>query len=68
MDNKLLTKIPEKYHESIKDIYYDDDGYWCIIGCKSGWKLYNYLSDYTIHEDAFIDILKVIRKSLKKDI
>ena len=67
MDNKLLTKIPKKYHTAIKDIYHDEDGYWCIIGCGSGWRLYNYLSDYTIHEATFADILKIVRKSLKKD-
>lgn len=67
MDNKLLAKIPKKYHVAIKDIFHDEDGYWCIVGCESGWKLYGYFSDYTIHEDIFTDVLRGIRKSLRKE-
>jgi len=66
MDKKLLNRIPKKYHAAIKDVYRDEDGYWCIIGCNSGWKLEGYFSDYTVHEDTVHDIVTVIRQSLKK--
>jgi len=66
MDNKLLKKIPEKYHAAIADIYQDGDGYWCMIGCKSGWILEGYYANFVIHEDAFKEVLAVIRQSLKK--
>lgn len=64
MDKGLLNRIPKKYHAAINDIYKDDDGFWCVISCKSGWKLKNYYSDYTIHEDNFTTLLKVVKESL----
>lgn len=67
MNNELLSKVPKKYHSAITDIYHDEDGYWCIIGCMSGWKLNRYLSDYTIHEYSFTKVLKVIRNNLVVD-
>lgn len=57
MDNKLLNKIPKKYHPIIKDIYRDDDGFWATLNCNGQYILKNYLSDYTIHEDNLKEFL-----------
>lgn len=65
MDYKLLKKIPSKYRIAIRDIYKDEDGYWCCIN-KNNFKLENYYADYTIHEDTFQEVLNVIKQSLKK--
>lgn len=64
MDIKLLSKVPKKYHIAIKDAYHDDDGYWVIIGCDSGWKLEGYLAEYTVHEDTWREVLVVVKQCL----
>lgn len=69
MDIELLMKIPRKYHYIIKTLYKDEDGYWCVIGSKSGFKLFGYKSDYTIHEEQFdkfkqaFNLIKKIKRS-----
>jgi hypothetical protein len=31
MINSTNIKVPKKYHAAIKELYQDDDGYWCIL-------------------------------------
>lgn len=61
MDYELLMKIPVKYHNIIKAIHKDNEGYWCVIDSHSGYKLIGYKSDYTIHEIDFVEFKKAFK-------
>lgn len=58
MDYELLMKVPVKYHNIIKAIHKDVEGYWCVIGSHSGYKLVGYKSDYTIFETDYKEFKK----------
>jgi hypothetical protein len=67
MDSNLLKKVPKKYHAAITDLYHDEDGYWCVIGCNSGYKLESYYSEYTIHEDNLNQFLSIFEQIVKSN-
>lgn len=37
MENKLLNKLPKKYHNHIKDIYKEGSRYSCVIEFEDGF-------------------------------
>ena len=63
MMNKTNIKIPNKYAPVIKEIYEDEDGYWCELenGYYAGGTG-GYDECHVIHEDTHTDILKQIRQ------
>lgn len=58
MKNETKIKIPKKYYDRIKEIYYDDDGYW--VNLNKGWS-YDGYGSHTIHSDTQQQVLKCIR-------
>ena len=58
MENTTNIKIPKKYHTAIKEIYKDEDGYWCILnkGYTSGID-----EGRVIHEESAKGLLREIR-------
>jgi hypothetical protein len=64
MDEKLLNKVPKKYHPAIKDIYRDEDGYWAYI--ENGYKIDNYYTEHTIHEDTLREFLQIFKYVIKE--
>lgn len=59
MKNSTTIKVPKKYQERIKEIYQDEDGYWCIL--NPDW---HHVDDsHTIHEYTQADILRCIRET-----
>lgn len=64
MNISLLNRIPKKYRAAVKDIYRDEDGYWCTL--NPGYHLVDYYGERTIHEDTyreFMKVFKLIRKN-----
>lgn len=37
MDLGIKRKIPKKYHKLIKEVYADEDGYWCHLNNGYIW-------------------------------
>lgn len=64
MDKTLLNKIPKKYHPAIKDIYKDEDGFWAYI--ENGYKVKNYYTEHTIHEDTLTEFKRVLASVVKE--
>lgn len=64
MDKTLLNKIPKKYHPAIKDIYKDEDGFWAYI--ENGYKVKDYYTEHTIHEDTLTEFKRVFAKVVKE--
>lgn len=64
MSEKLFNQIAKKYQPAIKDIYRDDDGFWCTLNRE--YKLNGYCSERTIHEDTMKELKSVLRTSLTK--
>ena len=60
----LLNKIPKKYHEAITSMYIDTDGFWAQIG--NGYKIKNYYSEHTIHEDTLAEFKRVFKYIVKE--
>ena len=60
----LLSKIPKKYHEAIKSIYKDEDGFWAYI--ENGYKIDNYFSEHTIHEDTLTEFKRIFKQVVKE--
>lgn len=61
MDYDLLLKVPRKFHRIIKTIHKDEEGYWCVIDSKSGFKLEEYKSEYTICETEYSEFKKAFK-------
>ena len=64
MDKTLLNKIPKKYHPAIKDIYKDEDGFWAYI--ENGYKVKDYYTEHTIHEDTLTEFKRVFASVVKE--
>lgn len=64
MDKTLLNKIPKKYHPAIKDIYKDEDGFWAYI--ENGYKIKDYYTEHTIHEDTLTEFKRVFASVVKE--
>ncbi len=64
MDKTLLNKIPKKYHPAIKDIYRDEDGFWAYI--ENGYKVKDYYTEHTIHEDTLTEFKRVFASVVKE--
>ena len=60
----LLNKIPKKYHVAITSIYKDEDGFWAYI--ENGYKVKNYYSEHTIHEDTLSEFKRVFKNIAKE--
>ena len=60
----LLDKIQKKYHEAITSMYIDTDGFWAYIG--NGYKIKNYYSEHTIHEDTLAEFKRVFKYIVKE--
>ena len=60
----LLSKIPKRYHKAIKSIYKDEDGFWAYIG--NGYKIDNYFSEHTIHEDTLTECKRIFKQVVKE--
>lgn len=63
MNNATNICIPKKYHDSIREIYKDQDGYWVVLNTgyyASG--LGGYDEAHTIHEDTVKELLKQVRQ------
>lgn len=66
MNEKLFNQIAKKYQPAIKDIYHDEDGYWCVLSCEGEYILDGYDSEYTIHEDTMREVKQILRECLVK--
>lgn len=64
MDKTLLNKIPKKYHPTITDIYKDEDGFWAYI--ENGYKVKDYYTEHTIHEDTLTEFKRVFASVVKE--
>ena len=64
MNMKLYNQIAKKYQPAIKDIYNDEDGYWCTL--TSEYRLDGYCGESTIHEDTMKEVKQVLRECLVK--
>ena len=60
----LLSKIAKKYHAAITSIYEDEDGFWAHIG--NGYKIDNYFSEHTIHEDTLTEFKRIFKQVVKE--
>lgn len=60
----LLSKISKRYHKAIKNIYKDEDGFWAYIG--NGYKIDNYFSKHTIHEDTLTEFKRIFKQVVKE--
>lgn len=62
MDNQTNIKIPKRYHDAIKRVYKDSDGYWVDLEASYYVRGYSFFPEYhTIHEDTVADTLAMIR-------
>lgn len=59
MDAQIMKYIPESKKPAIKDAYRDSDGYWITL--KEGWKVRDYYSERTIHEDSIKELRPIIK-------
>lgn len=64
MNTKLFNQIAKKYQPAIRDIYKDEDGYWCTL--TSEYILDGYDAERTIHEDTMKELKSVLRTCLTK--
>lgn len=60
----LLNKIPKIYHEAVTSIYKDEDGYWAYI--ENGYRVENYFSEHTIHEDTLMEFKRIFKYIVKE--
>lgn len=61
----LLEYVPKSKREAIVSIYHDEDGYWAYV--ENGYKIENYYSEHTIHEDTLTEFRRIF-KYIVKDI
>lgn len=58
MINNTSRKIPKKYQAVIKEVYKDDDGYWCQLN-----KGYVWLDDATVcNGESFEQLLEALKE------
>ena len=64
MNERLYNQIAKKYQPAIKDIYKDEDGYWCQLDPDGAYRLDGYYSEHIVHEDTMKEIKAVLRNHL----
>jgi hypothetical protein len=62
--NSTTIKLPNKYHKMVREIYFDEDGYWAMS--EYGFKFVD-SQCHTAHEDKQNDLLRVIRSAVPCD-
>lgn len=54
----LLKYVPKKFHEAIREIFKDDDGYWVYL--KHGW--HDGIMDcHVIHTDTIAELRSEVK-------
>jgi hypothetical protein len=61
----LLKYIPKRFHEAVRDAYYDDDGYWVCL--KDGW-VDGIMGCHVIHTDTITELRQEARLIKKDDL
>ena len=60
----LMKYIPKKFHDAVKDIYRDSDGYWVIL--RQGWTD-GIMGSHVIHTNTVTELRNEARLIEKEE-